>query len=98
MFTDANSVEHNRVFNPYASGTQVNSHKNDNSEDKTPGQHIEGINARIDMLDGRQDCDIGEHVPETEIFKSCENGRNGKMKTMSRWMSHRPERLGIDQQ
>ena len=69
IFTDTNSVEHDRVFNPYATGTQVNAYHHSKWEDKTPAQQIEGVDARTDMSDGRQDCDIGDNTLKTEIMK-----------------------------
>ena len=70
IFKDTKSVEHNRLFNPYAAGTQVNTYHNDKWEDKTPALQIKATDARTDVLDGRQDCDTGGDTPKTEIMKS----------------------------
>ena len=40
---DTNSVEHNKVFNPYAAGLQVSTQHNGKWEDKTPIQQIEAL-------------------------------------------------------
>ena len=95
IFADANSVEHHRVFNPYAAGTQVNTYHNSKWESKIPTQQIMGSGAMTDMSDGRQDCDIGGDIPKIEIMKSSQSGRNGEIKTKSGQISHRPEGWGL---
>ena len=46
---------------------------------------------------GGQKHNIGYEAPKTEIMKSSKKSRSGKLRTRSGHMSHRPERLGIDQ-
>ena len=64
-----NSVEYDRIFHPYAAGTQVNTRHNGYWEGKIPAQQIDGINARTHISAGRQDYDIGGDGPRTEIMK-----------------------------
>ena len=61
-------------------------------------QQPEGIIARTDISDGRQDCDLGSYVPKNEVMKSNQNGRSGKTRTRSGQMRHRPESRRFDQQ
>ena len=41
-FMDTNSFKHNRVFNPYTTGTQVNICHSDMQENMMPDQQIKG--------------------------------------------------------
>ena len=56
------------------------------------------VNARTDMLDGRQDFYIGGDTPKTEIMKSSQNRGSGEIRIRLGQISHRSERLRIDQQ
>ena len=35
------------------------------------------------MLDGRQDCDVGGNTCKTQIMKCSQNGKNGEIRTRS---------------
>ena len=61
-------------------------------------RQIEGVNARTDMLDGRQDHDKGGEVVRTDIMKSGQNVRSGIYRTKSGKICQGPESLGIDLQ
>ena len=98
VFKDANPVEYYRVLNPYSAGTQVNVYHNDKQEDKTPTQQLQDVNARTGKSDCTQECNIGCDTPNTEIIERSQNSRSSKIRTRSRWISHRPEWLGIERQ
>ena len=45
IFTDTNSIEHNRIFNQYTGGTLVDMYHGDMQDDKMPEQQIKGVSA-----------------------------------------------------
>ena len=91
-----NAIEHKRLFNPYAAQTKVNAYHAD-KQDKMLDQQINWISAGTNMADGRQDHDKCYEVLRTEIMKSSQRSRSGEIRTRSWHISHKLERLGIDQ-
>ena len=94
---DPSSVKNNRIFSLYAACTQVKMCHIDKWEDPTPAWHSKMNDARTDMLDSKQHCNIGNDAPPKNIImRSSQDSTKGDIRTRSEWVSHRPERLGID--
>ena len=53
IFTDTNSINNNRMFNPYTADTQVIIHCRDKQEDKAPDQQIKGVGPKAILGDER---------------------------------------------
>ena len=63
IFTDTNSINHNRVFNPYTAGTQVDTYHSDKQKDNTSDEQIKWVGAGTNKIDHRQDHYIGYEEP-----------------------------------
>ena len=98
IFIDTNLIEHNRLFKLYAAGTQVNIYYHDKQQENNAVQQMEMVDDRTYMSDGRQDHDIEGDIPKTEIMIRSQNSRSSEIRTRPERISHRAQRLGIDQQ
>ena len=56
IFTDMSSVKHDRIFNLYATGTQVKMCSNDKWEDRNPTWHHNRTVSMTTMSGSKQDC------------------------------------------
>ena len=74
--TDAYPVEHNRVFNPYATDIQVNAYHIGKWEEKILAQQIEVDYFTRAMSDSRQNCNVGGDAPQTENITKWQEWQN----------------------
>ena len=75
----------------------MNTYDGDKQEDRIPDQQTKGVGAGTQMTDGRHNNDIVYEPPKHENMKSSWNSRSWEIRTRSGHISHRPERLEINQ-
>ena len=90
-------VKQNRVFNPYTACMQVNSYHSEKQEDRIADKHKKRVTVGKSLTNSWQDCDIRYEGPETKVMQSRQKSRSGEIRIRSGHISHKLERLGINQ-
>ena len=69
IFTEASLLEHNGIFNPVTTGTQIKMCHKARWVDKNPVQQNQKTDVRTDMSGSSQSFDIGSEQPKTDHEK-----------------------------
>ena len=85
------------AFKPYMACTQINTYHSDRQEDKISDQQNSGIGNDIDITDSGQDHDNRYEAPKSKVTQNKPKSRSDEIRSRSRYMSCRPERLEINQ-
>ena len=62
-----------------------------------PDQQIKGFGVGTKIADGGKDHHIGYEIPKVEAMENGPKSRRGETRARSGSISHRPQKLGIEQ-